>query len=414
MDETPVLSPGEGRRFVPEPARLLYVIVNMDIGGAERQFTELIARLPRERYSVHVCCLNGPGQLLGRLAGIGIPNTVYAFGPLDSRMKLRAGALFLKEIRTLRRLMLALRPQIVHTVLPLPCVVGGIAAGLSRVPVLVTSRRSLGCYKEGRLLLRELENLVNLRADAVVANSEAVRANTLALERIDKRRMSVIYNGVAIPAQGKKAEWRDIAGGEATGPVVCCVANFFPYKGHLDLIAAARRVVDELPGTKFVLVGDGKIRSLIEEAIEKNRLRADVLLLGRREDGAEIMRIADLVVLASHQEGFPNVLLEAMAAGKPVVATRVGGAPEIVRDGVTGLLAPPRAPGQLADAIIRVLKNRAGSMEMGRRGLELVKEKFSMEKMVESYMRLYDSLLQTKNEKPGTCPSNGLCRAACE
>ncbi|MCX6355316.1 MAG: glycosyltransferase [Candidatus Aureabacteria bacterium] len=376
--------------------RILYVIINMEIGGAERQLAELVTRLSPECFAPHVVCLKGRGPLLEKIVRKNIPHTLYNFPPLDFTRKIRTSLSLLREIRELRRVMKAFNPHIVHAVLPQPCVVAGIAAKIAGVPVLVTSRRSLGCYKEGRFLLRQMENLVNLWADAVVANSEAVKADTLARERINERTLRVIYNGVVIPARREGIGWPEIAGREIAGPVVCCVANFFPYKGHQELVAAADQVVKEIPEATFIFVGDGKLRPQIEQWIEERNLRSRILLLGSREDSTQIMLLSDLVVLASHQEGFPNVLLEAMAVGKPVVATCVGGVPEIVEDRRTGFLVPPKDPERLAAAIIDMLQRPQEVREMGLRGLERVRDLFSVEKMVQSYEDLYLSLLREK------------------
>ncbi|MCX6357792.1 MAG: glycosyltransferase [Candidatus Aureabacteria bacterium] len=378
------------------PAKVLYVIINLELGGAERQLVELVCGLDPERFSPHVCCLRGGGPLLARLAARTSPVTVHASPSINYRKKAVAAALLWRHMRELARLARCVRPDIIHGILPMACVAAGFAARLARVPVLVTSRRSLGCYKEGRFLLRQLENLVNRRADAVVANSEAVQRDTVARERIDPRKISVIYNGVNVPADGSVQGWRALTGRDIRGPVACCVANFFPYKGHLELIAAAGLVARDIPGFRLLLVGDGRERAAIERAIGAGRLGDNVILLGNRSDSMEIIRASQCVALASHEEGFPNVLLEAMAAGKPVVATNVGGVPEIVRDGETGLLVPARDPGALAGALLRVLRDGPLAERMGRAGRARVLEHFSMERMVRAYERLYATLLSNR------------------
>jgi L-malate glycosyltransferase len=380
------------------PVRLLYVTISMDLGGTERQLFELAVGLDQKRFSPHVCCLRGSGPFVEDLAKRTIPVTISRFAERDySRMG--KFALFCAQVHELSGLMRRIKPLIVHGMLPVACVTAGLAAKLAGVPVLVTGRRSLGCYKEGRFFLRQMENLVCLWTDAAVANSEAVREDALRREWIDPGRMRVIYNGVRFPATSTAVEWHELIGKRIEGPVVCLVANFFPYKGHMEFISAASIIAEKTPRVTFVLVGDGKLRAGIERKIAGLGMAEKVILIGARTDASGIMSLSDVVVLASHEEGCPNVILEAMAAGRPVVATRVGGVPEIVEDGKTGLLVPARDPVKLAEGIMRVLGDRREAEAMGRRGLELVRERFTIEKMVTAYEKLYESLMLKKESR---------------
>jgi len=377
------------------PARLLYVTVSMELGGTERQLFELARGLDPKRFRPHICCLRGGGPLIEGLTNRAIPVTISRFAARDYS---RTGklALFCAQVNELSRLMRRIRPSIVHGMLPMACVTAGLAAKCAGVPILVTGRRNLGYYKEGHFFLRQAENLVCLWTDAAVANSEAVRADALRREWIDPGRIRVIYNGVRIPAPSPSLGWRELIGEHIEGPVVCLVANFFPYKGHMEFISAASIVREKSAGATFLLVGDGKLRPEIERKIAELGMTKYFILPGTRIDARDIISLSDVVVLSSHEEGFPNVVLEAMAAGRPVVATRVGGVPEIVEDGKTGLLVPPRDPEKLAEGIMRLLVNRREAEEMGKRGLERVRERFSMEKMVRSYEELYVGLLREK------------------
>ncbi|MEI6632428.1 MAG: glycosyltransferase [Chlamydiota bacterium] len=384
------------RAGVTSRARLLYVTLSMEYGGAERQLLELVCSLDARKFEPHVCCMKGAGPLLQQLTERQIPWTVYHSPPLDYSRKIRCVRQMRREVCTLARLMGSFKPHIVHGVLPMACVMAGLAVRLVRVPILVTGRRSLGCYKEGRPLLRFLENLVNRWTDAAVANSEAVRVDTLARERISPGRLRLIYNGVRIPEAPARAGWSEIAGTDIRGPVVCLVANFFPYKGHLEFLDAAAEVARKVPAAQFVLVGDGKLRAGIEKRASAPDLHGRVVLLGSRADSGDVIALSDVVALASHEEGFPNVVLEAMARAKPVVATRVGGVPEAVEEGKTGLLVPPRDPGAMARALIRLLEDPAGAGEMGRRGLDRVRRDFTVERMVRAHEDLYEGLLARK------------------
>jgi len=389
-----------------EAAPVLFVTINMELGGTERQLCELAAGLDRRRFAPRVCCLRGGGPLADTLAAAGVPLTVLAPRARGRAGRARPWRVFLPQILALSNLMRRERIAIVHGLLPAALVTAGFAARRAGVPVLVTGRRGLGRYKEGRPLLRFLENLVNRWADAIVPNSEAVLRDVLARERIVPERLRVIYNGVRIPSSPPRVGRREIAGREIRGPVVCLVANFFPYKGHLDFLEAARIVLGSFPETRFVLVGDGRLRQAVERRAAEPDLRGRVVLLGSRMDSGEIMASADVLALASHQEGFPNVVLEAMARAKPVVATRVGGVPEAVEEGGTGLLVPPRDPPAMAAALVRLIGNPEEAAGMGRRGLARARTLFSVERMVRAHEELYEELLKRKTSDGSRLPRN--------
>jgi glycosyltransferase involved in cell wall biosynthesis len=375
--------------------RILYVTISMELGGAERQLYELATGLDPERFQPHVCCLRAGGPFVDGLVQRGIPVTISRFAAANARRRWKP-ALFCAQVRELSQLMRKMEPAVVHGMLPMACVTAGVAARIAGAPVLVTGRRSLGHYKEGHFFLRQMENLVCRWTDMAVANSEAVKTDALSRERIAASRMRVIYNGVRIPERSSSEGWEELIGRRIEGPVVCLPANFFHYKGHIDFLRAASIVLKQIPNVTFLLVGDGRLRPEIERAMASLGITERVILTGSRTDAGEIMGLSDIVALCSHEEGFPNVVLEAMAAGRPVVATRVGGVPEIVEDGVTGLLVPPRDPERLAGGIVRLLGDKHEAEAMGRRGLELVREKFTIEKMVRSYEELYLGLLREK------------------
>ncbi len=179
-----------------------------------------------------------------------------------------------------------------------------------------------------------------------------------------------------------------------TPAVILYVANLFPYKGHLDLVEAAAAVTARFPKAHFLLAGreegtGGQVRRRIEEL----GLQEQVRLLGPRDDVPALMAAADLVVHPSHEEGFSNTILEAMSAGKAVVATAVGGIPEAVEDGVTAILVPSRSPERLAEVLVSLLTDPARARAMGEAGRRRVRERFPLEKMVRGIEGLYDELL---------------------
>jgi glycosyltransferase involved in cell wall biosynthesis len=179
-------------------------------------------------------------------------------------------------------------------------------------------------------------------------------------------------------------------------PVIGTLARLHEQKGHSYLLDAVAQLRREIPDVKALVVGDGELRPSLEQRTQALRLSDSVIFTGTRRDVPEILALLDVFVLPSLWEGLPIALLEAMAAGLPVVATRVGGVPEVVVDGETGLLVPPRDPDALSEAILTLLQDPDLRQKMGQAGQERVREYFSVERMVEETEALYERLLAEK------------------
>jgi len=179
--------------------------------------------------------------------------------------------------------------------------------------------------------------------------------------------------------------------------VVGTVSSLTPHKGHTYLIEAASKVLEVFPSTQFLLVGDGRMREELEKKAKNLNLTPSIKFLGTRKDIPEILAAIDIFVLtSSSREGLGISILEAMAAEKPVVATAIGGIPEVVIDGETGILVPPKNTDDIAGAIIELLKNPGKANTMGQKGAQRVKEKFTTQHMLVDIEELYESSLQIK------------------
>jgi glycosyltransferase involved in cell wall biosynthesis len=160
-------------------------------------------------------------------------------------------------------------------------------------------------------------------------------------------------------------------------------------KGHADLIDAARIVCLKLPEAQFLLVGDGPLREGLEKRVSELNLAGNVQFLGHRDDVPRLLQSCDLAVLSSWSEGLPNAVLEAMAAGLPVVATSAGGTVELIRHKITGILVPPREPAELANGILQMLENRALASDFGRKGRDDAEANFSYPTLLSNLDALY-------------------------
>lgn len=230
--------------------------------------------------------------------------------------------------------------------------------------------------------------------DKTMAISERVK-EVLVADGLPEEKVDVVYSGVDIERfQNVKGDY--LISELGLNKDKLCIGNIAAlawHKDHRTLLEAARIVVDELPRVIFLIVGDGPLRREIEILIKKLNLEEDVKLFGFREDIPEILSILDLFVLSSTWEGLGTSLLDAFASKVPVVATNVGGIPEIVKDRVNGILVPPKNPDALARAIISLLKNRDFACQIAEEGFRLVKEKFSVDRMVEQTKKIYDRLV---------------------
>src|SRR6185295_1200969 len=296
----------------------------------------------------------------------------------------------------LSRLVKRLAPDIIHAHDPhgvamasLALSLGAPAAKGGPMPVLVASRR-VDFHLKGNSFSRWKYRQV----DCFIAASEAIR-RMLVADGIPDDRTVTVHEGIdiehvlAAPAVNVHEAFFLPHG----APVVGNVAALVPHKGQRYLIEAAHQVVREIPDIRFVILGEGELREQLERQINEHHLQKHVLMPGFRTDVIGCIKGFDLLAMSSVTEGLGTSLLDAMACAKPIVATTAGGIPEIVEEGVNGLLVPPRDAASLAAAIVRLLRDAPLRQRMGAAGLARVTERFTVERMVEATAAVYDRLL---------------------
>ena len=375
--------------------RLQFVIGSLDRGGAEQHLLQLLPRLAGQGWEVSVYCLSHEGELAAEFERHNIPVVTPALpgGRAGQSVFYRACRLLVACTQLWWRL-LRQRPAIVHFFLPHAYLSGVPVALLAGRRRLVMSRRSLDHYQRSRPGLARFERGLHRWMSAVCGNSRAVLAQ-LQAEGVADESLVLIYNGVELPPAGDRSAIRRRQGCPQEALVFIVVANLIPYKGHADLIRALAGVRDLLPRDwRLWLVGRdagyGKeLRALLNEV----GLLDQVSLLGSREDVPGLLQAADIAVLPSHQEGFSNAILEAMAAGLPVVATDVGGNAEAIVDGETGRLVPVGDTRALGQALAALAGDPQRRRLWGQAGRERVRRLFAVDAMVSAYLRLYDALL---------------------
>jgi glycosyltransferase involved in cell wall biosynthesis len=368
--------------------RVFYLVDSFDVGGTETQAVELALRMGAAGYEVTLGSLREQGPLLEKLRGA--PVVVKEFHP-------RGGIDSPQGIYQILRLSWFLRRgrfNVVHTHDLWSNLVGVPAARLAGVPAIVSSQRDLSQFDwyqgNRRVWLRRIQNLSNV----VLANATQVRDTLIAEVRFAPEKLRVIRNGVDIERFQVSSEREVLFPDVENGKLIVLLGNMrSDVKGHPWLIAAAPAVLREFPSTRFVLVGDGEARESFANQVAELGLSRNFLFLGRRSDIPQILASCDIAVLPSRSEGLPNAVLEYMAAGLPVVVSRVGGSEELVEDGVTGLLVSAEDSAALSAAFLRYLRNPEEAKQMAQSGREFVTRNFSFDRLVREVDELYTALL---------------------
>ena len=374
--------------------RLLEVVTRLDVGGVPAHLMLLLEGLRSRGYEITVACGECIPEHEGKLAALGIPLVRL---PLRRLLSPIADGRGLVE---LHRLIRADQFDIVHTHMSKAALLGGCAARLARARVVVNTAHNLGSIAMPRAWLRALfwiydKLLLSLTADAVVTVSDRVRDAVVRNGLLSARKVVSIHNGIrAAPGDVQSFAPREAIDGCPDRLVVGTVARLVWFKGLHDLVAAAPAVVQAFPQAVFVLVGDGPQRDQLEHEAGELGVAANFMFLGERHDVPLLLRGFDLFVLPSVSEGLPITILEAMAAEKAVIATEVGGVPELVEHGVTGLLVPPRDPTALGAALISLLGDRSRRSAMGRSGRQRLTREFNAERMVAETDALFRRLLR--------------------
>ncbi len=365
--------------------RFLYMIGGLARGGAERQLAELVTRVDLERFEPVVCSL----APLGALA-----EPIERAGVRVLSLEKRPGVGFLALWRIIR-LIRELRPAVLHSYLP-PANWRGLIAGRgTAVPLIVSSVRNVDFHLSFLPAMRD--RVLAGMIDVMVANAEAVRDYVVDSRWVSRARTRVIYNGICIDRlNGSESDLRSRSGSAHDGGTVIVIASLTPKKDHETFLVSARLVVDALPGTRFVIVGDGELRDLLVNRSVELGLGDCVVFTGEKAAVGLHLSEADVSVLTSLREGCSNVILESMALALPVVATDVGGNRELIEDGVTGFLVKGGDVEGLARKVVDLLTDESLRLRMGNAGRERVLEKFLVERMISDTIGLYEEMLDAR------------------
>jgi len=360
--------------------RILQLTSTSAMGGTEQMVLALAGGLNRLGHACSIFSLAGPATLTQAAAAQNIDALTF---DLHSPFQLR-------ELQRIRAAILERRVDLIHTYGLQADVFGRLLRELLGKNVrLVCGIRSIDDNRPMKKVL--LDRYTSARADLFISNSEAGRQARIRRERIPARKIDLIYNGIditpiAIGRQKLKEQW---AVGEGVWPVIVHVANLRPMKGHETALGAARIIARKFLNALFLFAGRDDSNGMIPQMARDLGVEEHARFLGFCPRTRELLAMADVMILPSSYEGCPVSILEAMAEGCPVVASNVGGIPELVRNETEALLVQPGKASELAGAIERIVKNTELRRSLIQAARERVEKNFTVEKMVEGYERAY-------------------------
>jgi len=383
--ETPCTS-GVSRDFSGKTrVRVMLLTVGLGVGGTERQILELAAHFEKSRFDILVCALKGNGLVAEQIRARGLRVvTLEGKGIFDIRMAWR-----------LSKLLMEFRPHILHAFLSPANLAACLVGGVLRVPVRLVSYRDVEVWK--RWYHVAFDRVLVRWAHMVTCCSEAVRQFVLSRFSADPDKCVTIHNGIPT-GQFRLAEGipREYFGLNPLSMAIGTICRLEEPKKGLGVLLQALAILlkhhRHVPW-QLLIVGDGPSRNSLSAQCAQLGIEDHVVFAGERQDVPQILSNLDIFVLPSRYEGFGIAIIEAMAAGLPVIASAVGGIPEVVVHGQTGWLVPPGDPAALAQAIAQCAASPEQRSECGRRGYERVKRSFTIESAARRHEELYERLL---------------------
>jgi len=356
--------------------KILFINSTLNIGGAERMLYEIIRRLDKAKFDIRVACLYKPGYFGERLISEGI--------------NLRHGLMKNKyDLTVVYRLVSVLKKELPDVLYieasPLVLVWGFISGRIAGAPIMKTVIHSMKPGLKLRIKSYLVNTLILKRLDRIGVVSMAKLKSLIKTYKLDPCKIELIYNAIDIDRFNdvKAADClRETLGIPKNVKVIGIVARLVKEKALDVFLESAKKVMDSIPDSKFLIVGEGRERSMLEKLAAHLGIKGKVIFLGERQDIPEIISLFDVAVLSSRAESFPLVLLEYMASSMPIVATSVGGNPEIIVDGETGMLVPPEDPDRLAKAIAGLLMDKKMSKDTGFKARQLLESRFSMQSLM--------------------------------
>ena len=373
------------------PVTILYLITSTNVGGAEKALLQLMRNIDRREFKLYVCSVKKPGTFAHALA---LEADGFFSLNLAEQGSVKALINVIPGLLNLIRLIRRISPSILHCFLFRANILGRIAGRIAGVPVIISSVRVL---EAGSFFKNVLDRMTSSLTDACIAVSEAARRYTIEHSGISPQKISTIYNGIDCNESCRESMFsRKAVSLDEKDIVLALIGRLHIQKGHRIVLNALPLILPEAPRVRLLFCGEGGEESSLRKLVEDLGLTAQVRFLGLVENAAQILPHIDILVLPSLWEGMPHVVLEAMAAGRPVVASRIDGLDELVKDEETGLLFSPGDPRSLAAALLKLITNRELCRNMGEAARERVMKNFQLKTTVQNTVRLYQQLLSKR------------------
>ena len=386
------------KRRKQKPWDALALIGSLNLGGCERHLATVYPRLKSAGYDVGILTFVRGGSLEEQVRASGVDVMCISRRETSPITRAEHWTNYAVAMFDLVRVFRRDKARLVHFFLPGAYIIGGLVALAVRQPNVLMSRRSLNDYQLRHPIASRIERFLHRRMRVLTANASAA-VSQLVEEGAPRDRTLLLQNGLdttPFDSAPTRREMRERLALNQDTLVLVIVANLIPYKGHADLVEALGNVADRIDRDWVLLVAgrdDGPGRELAKRAGELG-LSSHLRWLGQVSDVPALLRACDIAILASHEEGSPNSLLEYMAAGLAVVSTKVGGVADIATDNVDALLVPPRDPVALGQAILRLTQETALREKLARAGAGRVRDGFSLNACVDAYAHLYGLMLQ--------------------
>jgi glycosyltransferase involved in cell wall biosynthesis len=372
------------------PVNIVYIIDDMRVGGVERMLELTLRKLDRTKYNPQVYALFDGGPVADEIEKLRIP--VYILG----LNKFNAVIVFFRLVKML----LKNHIQIVHTSRLISDIFGTWASLMARVPIIISSKTSLPYY--GKYIYCIMDRISMRYVTQLISVSDSVKLQYLKQLPINPDKIKTLYNGTEYNKFNREfnpVEKQNELGLEADDFIIGTVANLNWRKDLFTLLEAAKLVLAQYPNARFLLIGEGPQKAELQARAQQLGISSRVLFLGSRHDIPELLSLCRIFVISSVTEGLTVAILEAMAMGKPVVATSVGGIPEVVLDGETGFLVPPKAPDKIAQSIKKLISHKELATQFGAAGEKRVERYFSADRMVQGLEGLYHDLYNRRKQQ---------------
>lgn len=365
--------------------KILYLITEIELGGAENLLLELSKGLSKEKFNISVGYLKGQGTLKEDFETAGIRVVDFKMRSKFDMFCLFKLAVFIRQEKF----------DIVHTHLINADIFGFFAAKIAGVNTIVSTKHNTDAFRRRKSFSMRLDSFVANRLSLNIAVSNSVRDFLIKYQRINPEKFKVVYNGINnaefSPRKNKEDAKIDL-GLNSKEYVVGVIGRFEEQKGHIYLIEAMQKIISEIENVRLVFLGQGSLKKSLQKRISFLNLGSKVTFLKMRSDVVNVLSALDIFILPSLWEGLGMAMLEAMAAGVPVIASDVDGIKEVIESDKTGILVPPADPGKIAEAVIELLKDEKRREYFSVMGQNSVQAGFNMFGFIKKIEKIYSQL----------------------